>query len=192
MPRLQKSIEKKKALLKATLTLLINGGWHGASMAKVAAIAGVSPATIYLYFNNKQDLINKLYLEINENFSSHAFNGLDESNAVKHSFEKIWMNIADFRMLFEKEAQFLSQCDNSPIVDDEVRTEGLKHMQPLLNLWQRGVNEGIIKDVSPYLMYAYTIYPLSYLINKHTKKHCSMDENKMKNSFILAWDSIKV
>lgn len=53
MVKLQKSIDKRLALLKATLSLINNGGIQEASMAKVAKIANVSPATIYLYFENK-------------------------------------------------------------------------------------------------------------------------------------------
>ena len=50
MALLQKSIDKRSALLKATLCLVNRDGIQGASMAKVAKIANVSPATIYLYF----------------------------------------------------------------------------------------------------------------------------------------------
>ena len=60
----QKCDKKRKALLNATLNLVNNNGFHDAPMSKIAKIAEVSPATIYIYFENKQDLINQLYLEI--------------------------------------------------------------------------------------------------------------------------------
>ena len=59
MAKLQKSIDKKNAVLGATLTLVNEGGFKSASMSKIAKMAYVSPATIYLYFENKQDLINQ-------------------------------------------------------------------------------------------------------------------------------------
>ena len=96
MALLQKSIEKRSALLKATLILVNNGGIQGASMAKVAKVATVSPATIYLYFESKQDMVNQLYLDVKSSFAEAAFQGYNSEKPIKESFEKIWFNMADF------------------------------------------------------------------------------------------------
>ena len=50
MATLQKSIDKRNALIKATIGLVNNNGFHATSMSKIAKMAKVSPATIYLYF----------------------------------------------------------------------------------------------------------------------------------------------
>ena len=192
MPKLQKSKEKMKALLKATLCLVNHGGVQEASMSKVAKMAKVSPATIYLYFENKQDLVNQLYLECKALFCVYAFNDLEDGLPVKKSFEKIWYNIAEFKKSKVEEASFLSQCDNTPMIDDESRQEGLKHLQPLVDLWLRGQEEGIIKKISPYLLYAYTIYPMAFLMNPSTKVHCEMKDETMNQAFQAARESIKV
>ena len=191
MPKLQKSKEKKKALLQATLSLVNEAGFQGASMSKVAKLAKVSPATIYLYFENKQDLINQLYLEVKHSFSEQAFKNLDESLSLKMRFEKIWYNIADFKFNQVDEAIFLSQCDNTPIIDEEIRKEGLRHLEPLVDLWIEGQKEGVIKNISHYILYAMTIYPMAFLMNKNVKMHCDLNELTLKDAFNAAWDSIK-
>lgn len=192
MPKLQKSKEKKRALLQATLSLVNEAGFQGASMSKVAKMAKVSPATIYLYFENKQDLINQLYLEVKGSFSEQAFKDLDDSLSLKMRFEKIWYNIADFKFNQVDEAIFLSQCDNTPIIDENVRKEGLKHLEPLVNLWNEGQKEGLIKDISHYILYAMTIYPMAFLMNKNVKTHCALNELTLNDAFNAAWDSIKI
>jgi hypothetical protein len=80
IPKLQKSKEKRAALLQATLQLINQGGIQEASMAKVAKLANVSPGTIYLYFENKQDLVNQLYLSIKSVFSEEASNNWTTKN----------------------------------------------------------------------------------------------------------------
>lgn len=188
----QKCDKKRKALLNATLNLVNNNGFHDAPMSKIAKMAEVSPATIYIYFENKQDLINQLYLEIKAAFSQHAFKNYDENEAIKDSFQLIWYNIAYYKLNEVEEASFLSQCDNTPMIDDESRQQGLKHLQPLLELWERGQQKGVIKLISPYLLYAYTIYPLAFLTSMQQKDSFQLTEKNLNEAFQAAWDSIKI
>jgi AcrR family transcriptional regulator len=187
-----KDNDKRIALLNATLSLVNDHGFHAAPMSQIARLAGVSPATIYIYFENKQDLINQLYLETKASFSRVAFNGYSADLPVKKGFETIWYNIANYKLNQIQEAMFLSQCDNTPMIDEKSRLEGLKHLQPLLDLWERGQKEGIIKPVSYYLLYAYTIYPLAFLMTMQQKEVYRLDDKSLNNAFLLAWDSIKV
>ncbi|KEY19866.1 TetR/AcrR family transcriptional regulator [Kaistella antarctica] len=192
MIKKEKITDKKSALLQATLTLVNNHGFHNTPMSKIAKLAGVSPATIYLYFENKQDLINTLYLEVKESFSVCAFEGYHEEMSVKKGFELIWFNIANYKLNQINEATFLSQCDNSPMIDEAIRIEGLKHLQPLLNLWEKGKKEGIIKPLSDYILYAFTIYPLSFLLEMQDRDIYTLNENVKTKTFQAAWDAIRM
>lgn len=192
MAQLQKSIEKRAALLKATLKLINNGGIQEASMAKIAKQATVSPATIYLYFKNKQDMVNQLYLEVKTEFTTNAFQQYNANAPVKKSFEQIWQNMARFKLEKKEEATFLSHCDNTPLVDQETLHKGLQLLQPLFELWIRGQKEGIIKDISPFLLYAYTIYPITFLLNMQKRECFPVDGTVLNSAFQAAWDSIKV
>ncbi|OCB78767.1 TetR/AcrR family transcriptional regulator [Flavobacterium crassostreae] len=192
MALLQKSKDKRSALLKATLALVNNGGIQSASMAKVAKMACVSPATIYLYFDSKQDLVNQLYLSVKSAFAEAAFAAYNKDERVKQNFEKIWHAMACYKSSYTEEASFLSQCDNTPMIDESTRQEGLVHFKPLFDLWEQGKKEGIIKDVSPYLLYAYSIYPIAFLVNMQVRGNCSLNSAVIKQAFEAAWDSIGV
>ncbi|PIB36470.1 transcriptional regulator [Reichenbachiella sp. 5M10] len=192
MVKLQKSIEKRKALLRATLCLIQKGGIQAACMSQVAKHAGVSPGTIYLYFQNKEDMINQLYLAAKGNFSLAAFAQYDTTEPVYTAFKKIWHNILNYKTENPEEASFLNQCDNTPLIAPEIRQEGLKHLQPLLDLWSRGKQEGLIKDSSPYLLYAQTIYPMAFLMNPIHCQHYLLNKETAHEAFQAAWDSIKV
>ena len=109
MAKLQKSIDKRAALLKATLFLVNSGGIQEACMAKVAKMADVSPATIYLYFENKQDLINQLYLSVKEDFTKYSFAQFDLALPVKKSFEQVWFNMFVYKQTNVEEASFLNE-----------------------------------------------------------------------------------
>lgn len=50
----------KKKVLLAALDLFSNQGFHATTTSKIAKAAGVSEATIYKYFQSKDDLLKKL------------------------------------------------------------------------------------------------------------------------------------
>lgn len=161
-------------------------------MAKIAKLAGVSPGTIYRYFDSKQDLINKVYLEVKSAFSASAFRDYEQTDSVEQDFQRIWHNIAAFKLREVEAAMFLSQCDNTPMVDEVSRQEGLKHLRPLLELWKRGQAQSIIRPVSPYVLYAFTIYPIAFLLNMQQREHYKISQSELDEVYQMAWNSIKL
>ena len=192
MAKLQKSIDKRNALVKATIKLVNNNGFHATPMSKIAKMANVSPATIYLYFENKQDLVNQTYIEVKAKYTNYAFATYDENMSVESGFEIIWKRIADFKLKECENAFFLAQCNNTPMIDEESRQEGIKHLQPLLDLWTRGKKEGIIKPMSDYLLYAYAINPLSFLMISQKHGAFTLDKTHLEEAYQSAWNSIKI
>jgi len=192
MAKLQKSIDKRNALIKATIELVNNNGFHATSMSKIAKMANVSPATIYLYFENKQDLVNQTYIEVKEAYTKYAFATYNQNMSVEEGFEIIWKRIADFKLKDCENAFFLAQCDNTPMIDEPSRQQGIRHLQPLLDLWTRGKKEGIIKPLSDYLLYAYAINPLSFLMMSEKRGAFKLDKTHIEEAYQSAWSSIKV
>ena len=192
MAKLQKSIDKRNALIKATIELVNNNGFHATPMSKIAKMANVSPATIYLYFENKQDLVNKTYIDVKTKYTDYAFETYTLNMSVEDGFKVIWNRIANFKLKECKNAMFLAQCDNTPMIDEPSRQEGIKHLQPLLELWNRGKEEGVIKPMSEYLLYAYAINPLSYLMMSEKRGSFKLDETHLEEAYQSAWNSIKV
>ena len=192
MSSVSKSQIKREALVRATINLVNNHGFHAAPMSKIAKMAEVSPGTIYLYFENKQDLVNQAYIEVKAAFSKFAFKDYKADFSVEKGFENIFKNIAEFKLIEVEEAMFLSQCDNTPIIDEPSRMEGLKHLQPLLDLWERGKKEGIIKPVSSYMLYAFSIYPIAFLMNMQKRKLYELTSAHVDEAYEMAWNSIKI
>ena len=192
MVKLQKSIDKRNALIKATIELVNNNGFHATPMSKIAKMAKVSPATIYLYFENKQDLVNKTYIEVKAKYTDYAFENYSTDMSVEEGFKLIWHRIAEFKLKECENAMFLAQCDNTPMIDEPSRIEGIKHLQPLLDLWTKGKEQNIIKPMSDYLLYAYAINPLSFLMISQKRGSFTLNETHLDDAYESAWNSIKV
>jgi len=192
MAKLQKSIDKRNALVKATIELVNNNGFHATPMSKIAKMASVSPATIYLYFENKQDLVNQTYLEVKSNYTDYIFETYAENTSVEAGFELIWRRIAAFNTTQCEYSFFLNQCNNTPMIDEPSRKEGIKHLQPLLDLWQRGKEQEVIKPYSDYILYAYAINPVSFLMMAQKQGEFQLTQTHIDEAFVTAWDSIKL
>ena len=191
MAILKKSEIKRAALVKATINLVNNQGFHAAPMAKIAKMACVSPATIYLYFENKQDLINQVYKEVKAEYVAYAFETYTDDLSVETGFELVWRRMATYKLEDIEKGFFLSQCENTPMIDDESRQEGVKNLKPLLDLWDLGIAQGLIKPIAPHLLYAYSIYPLAFLLNAHKRGDFKVTKQHLNDAYQAAWASIK-
>ena len=187
----EKGQAKRQSLIAATIDLVNNNGFHAAPMSLIAKRAGVAAGTIYRYFDSKQDLVNRVYLEVKEAFSTSAFRDYSPTASVEADFRTVWYNIAAFKLRERDKAVFLSQCDNTPMIDEASRQEGLRHLRPLLEIWERGQAEGLIRPVSPYQLYAFTIYPIAFLLHMRQRDLYDITQSRIDEVYRMAWDSIK-
>ena len=63
----QKDELKQDAIIHATVRLVNEIGFAASSVSKIAKAANVSPATIYIYYKNKEDLLVSTYISIKIN-----------------------------------------------------------------------------------------------------------------------------
>ena len=53
--------DKQQRIKEAMIRLILREGINGASVAKIAREAGVSPATIYIYYESKEDMLSAAF-----------------------------------------------------------------------------------------------------------------------------------
>lgn len=100
----------KKKVLLAALDLFSNQGFHATTTSKIAKAAGVSEATIYKYFQSKDDLLKKLlsplFIELQQDFigSLSQYQTLDAlvTFIVKDRLEFIKTNFDFIKLLLQE------------------------------------------------------------------------------------------
>lgn len=63
MPRIEKPDSKRERIMDAAIRAFARSGYHPTRIADVAREAGVAAGTIYLYFQNKDDLLISIFEE---------------------------------------------------------------------------------------------------------------------------------
>ncbi len=56
--------EKKERLLEAALEVFSDVGYHNAKISKIAEIAGIGAGSVYLYFENKENILEEIFKQL--------------------------------------------------------------------------------------------------------------------------------
>jgi len=186
-----KDDNKHNAIINAAIQLITTEGFAHTSMSKIAKAANVSPATIYIYFENKDDLLNKLYLTVKKNFGNVVFNGLSEKMAVKESFQLIWKNSLRYFLANPTTFTFHEQFVHSPLISKSSQAQGESFLQPIFSLYERGQMEGSLPNISMCVFTAIMYSPLISLIKYHHQGGLVLTEELAMSTFEMCWTAIQ-
>lgn len=78
--------EKYKVIIEAAIRVIADNGYHGSQVSKIAGEAGVAEGTIYLYFENKEDILISIFRNKLGEFISAAPQKL---NSSENAFEQL-------------------------------------------------------------------------------------------------------
>ena len=81
---------KKEAVLKSTLELIKDNGFHGTPISLIAKKAGVASGTIYHYFPSKDSIIMALHYRIKTEMVQAMFGGGSAPKEYKQQFFDGW------------------------------------------------------------------------------------------------------
>jgi TetR/AcrR family transcriptional regulator, multidrug resistance operon repressor len=105
---------KEEAIRQKALEMAVNEGFDGFSMQKLAKGAGVSPATLYIYFKDRDDLLIELYIEQQDKMQEATLKGFDPEMHFDEGLKLQWMNRARFCIENPLSMHFLEQMKFSP------------------------------------------------------------------------------
>lgn len=182
---------KSEAIFQATIQLLNEIGFAEISMSKIAKRAGVSPSTIYVYFDNKEDMINKLYINVKQKLSRSLLEGIEPAAPIRNIFERILKNLLNFALNFKNEFLFIEQFANSPLVRNEYISQCESMFAPLLRFVEQGISQKLIKDVNPNLILGFCYYPVVQLIKEYFMGNIEIDSRMFDSIVEMSWDAVK-
>jgi AcrR family transcriptional regulator len=183
--------DKRTDILKATLKLISEYGFHGTPMSKIAEDAGVGAGTIYRYFENKEALINELFLELKREISQAMLANFTSEASTEEIFRQIWLNTFNYCINNPQEMAFLEQFHNSPFQTPEIEAATLEYMSPILSTLQAAIEVGEIKNL-PFEMITAFVYDITVAFAKrHISGVLVMDEANLEMAMQACWDAIK-
>lgn len=153
---------KKQAIVNAVYDLTSSEGLVGISMGKVAKAATVSPATIYIYYKDKSDLLSRMYETVKDLLDE----GLAEAMAQAVTLDdKIRAALRHFIGRFQRhprEVEFLQAIlANEAVVDAKARRYAAEQALPIQRLFEAMQADPRYRPLSARVATAFFFAPLS-------------------------------
>jgi len=106
--------QKEVAIRQKAMAMIVKHGFDGLSMQKLAKAADVSPATIYIYFKDRDDLIVQLWVGEMQRMTEATLEGFDPEMSFEEGLRLQWLNRARFCMENQQSIYFMEQVRHSP------------------------------------------------------------------------------
>jgi len=186
-------MNKRDAILAATSRLLALKGFHGFSIKQVADEAGVATGTVYLYFNDREHLIEELHNEMVGRVIGEVSEGHDCNLPLFEQFQCIFRS---FWQLFLRDPDILMSRMQFEYLPSECiqrnAEEKRKNFTPLASLFHRGVEQGILKPLPDDILFSLGLEPCFTLARKHIRGCVPIDDATLEQIIRASWDCICV
>jgi TetR/AcrR family transcriptional regulator, multidrug resistance operon repressor len=159
--------QKEKAIRGRALETIVRDGFRGLSMQKLAKDVGVSPATIYIYFESRDDLILSLYREESRKMAEATMEGFDPGASLAVGLRVQWKNRARYCLENPREAHFLEQIRHSPFHAQDESAKGRDFIEAMRAFCRGAIARGELVRVPVEVYWSVAFAPLYQLLKFH-------------------------
>lgn len=185
------AMNKRDAILDATLALLASKGFHGFSIKQVADKAGVAAGTVYLYFSDRDDLIQQLHTAIIEIIAQHIFVGHDQQQPLFAQYRQFCLGF--WRLFLTRPEILLSkaQFDHLPPDILSLKYEDAKTvLYPLMAFLESGRQARVLKDMPDEVLFSVGFESYFALARKHLLGLVHIEAEMLEKIIAASWDAI--
>ncbi|QHS59477.1 TetR/AcrR family transcriptional regulator [Chitinophaga agri] len=166
-----KNIEKEEAIRSIALQIIAEEGLENLSMQKLAKAANVSPRTIYIKYENKEDFLIKLFIdEVLASYENAMLENFSTDMSFAEGVKKIWTNSFNYFKENSHHYALMQYGKSSPLLNKAYLERGIKEgdfFAPVHQFLMQHVNTGTIKKLPVQVLRALLFAPLFDLINEY-------------------------
>ena len=190
---------RRRQIIDAAEKVFAAKGFSGATIENIAEQAELSPATLYLYFKNKDELYASLNLKFLKVFIERiedirSQNELDPEEKVK-ALERVLYELYDYdplnviNVLRFQSSEALRNL--SPQLSSQIKDGARQYLRAIAGIFQDGVQAGIFSEHNP-IAFADIVWGLyaGLVLWEHTKKGFDSEKDFLKPTLGLAIEII--
>lgn len=160
--------ENKEAIVRQeALKMLVEKGFDGFSMQKLAKEAGVSPATLYIYFKDKDDLIVQLGLTECKRMTEATMKDFSPDMSFEEGLRIQWRNRASYCLENSLQNAFFEQIKNSPFKTKIWEAAAGDFRGPMCKFCERAIANKELAPMPLEVYWSIAFAPLYNLLRFH-------------------------
>ena len=192
------NIDKRTAILKAAMDLIAENGFHGSPTAMIAARAGVGTGTIYRYFIDKDQLIQEVFKDIEARLNGVLMKDYPANQSIRLRLYHYFTGLIGFFIANPMEFKFIGQFYDSPygvaLRRDKIFSQATDNgygFETIKSLFEKGIAEGVIKNLPIVILFALFIGSLISATRDHILGFIKFDQQLLQQMADACWDAIK-
>jgi AcrR family transcriptional regulator len=195
---IQTESEKRRAILRATIELVAERGFHATPTSLIAARAKVGTGSIYRYFADKEILIHETFAEVSARMHEALIDGYPSNESIRSRFDHFFFRLSYFFIENPSDFGFLRQYFDSPFGSAMRRDNLMKIEQQcgdgdsefFVCLIEEGIASGLFKDMPPLAHISMIFGGLGSVARDHILGFISLDAPLIQSIADACWDAL--
>lgn len=158
---------KEELVIHEAIKMLVAHGFDGFSMNRLAKNCGISVATLYIYYKDKDDMVKKIGVILGHNFFSETLKDFDPSMPFKEGLRKQWENRMRFVLKYPLEMACYEIIRHSGH-GEYIFTESMKDFKSIMgSFFKNAIARKELVPVTPEVFWSIAYGPLYTLLRFH-------------------------
>lgn len=182
--------DKKEKILNSVFVLTGKQGLASVTISGISKTAGIAAGTLYIYFKNKEELVQLAYAAVEDKMTQAMYRDFDINVPIRQSLKQIYINMLNYRLNNYDETVFIDQYQQSGYIQINFAkqlAEYEKQNKPLYNLLEKGQQEGIIKAVDAIILISFFDGAVRSCSTGIIQKLFPLNQQLIDNCFDMIW-----
>lgn len=186
----QRDDSKRLALLEATLKEVVEFGFSGTSVARIARSAGVSPGTLYIYYADKDALLQAAFFYVSDQIIEVAVSSFLQGTSLKDGLRRNWHELFRLGLSCPQFFRYHDSFIHSSWITPDIQARNEAKAAPILDAIERGKEAGLIKPVPFPLLETFMFRPIYHLVQRTLQGSFEATDEQVDLGFNMAWDAL--
>lgn len=188
LPRTTKEQTGKK-LRDAVVAEAVENGIGAVGVSAVVKRAEVSAGTIYVHYENKEDMLAKVYMDVKAELHARVTDGLDTTSTAR-TIRAMWFNLFAFVNEKPQHFLFLEFCSTAKLLTPDQQRVVDGYTDDIGAVLQRGIDDGILAPLDRRFLTLMLIAPAERLARRAVLSGEKIPTETIEQIFDRVWLSI--
>ncbi|MDR3713190.1 MAG: TetR/AcrR family transcriptional regulator [Puia sp.] len=164
-----RNADKELLVKQKAIEMLVRDGFEGFSMNKLAKACGISVATLYIYYKDKDDLIVEIALEEAKHMSTAILKNFDPEAPFEEGLRQQWKNRSKYMLDNPTNSLLFEQLRSSSYHDRVFKTLTDEFKDTMGRFMKNAIDRGEIETLPIEAYWSVAFAPLYSLIRFHSE-----------------------